>query len=539
MFWELIQSNKRRSILLVIGMSLVLALLGATLGAFWGAGESSTQSGKIFADRLNASLDFTNPNPPEVLPVQGYPPDYGMQRGMMSGAVGGLATALCLFLIAYFCGESLLLDSAFAREITHEMHPVLFNVVDEMRIAAGLPKPPKIYIIDEKAPNAFATGIRKEKSAVAVTVGLLTELNRDELQGVIAHEMSHIMNRDVLFMTLAASMMGSIQMISDFFMRSFRYSGSSSGSRYRNSRGGGSSAILVMAAAAIISLLCVILARIFYFAISRRREYLADACGARLSRYPEGLASALEKISGSKLRIEDANPFTSASFILNPLDAKEEGFFADLASTHPPVAERIRILRGMMNGASLEDYAKSYASIKKSSAGLLPASALDQKSAVGLRAPSSDSLPKGEVPKEVARDFGDLCAAVNGYAFFKCPCGLRFKIPPGFQDKKIWCPRCGLKSDLPFAGPIGKVAESAPADAEQGDRLNQPFNKPVPRGTVPFSYQRKQSGWESFFCSCGKMVQLSPSFSAPQVTCKFCHRKIEIFHKEASSLGAS
>lgn len=521
MFWELIESNKRRSILLVIGMTLVLMLMGGTFGAFWGAGESGAQSSRIFISRIDQTLDLNNPTPPEILPAKGYPKDYGLERGLFSGAVGGLAVALCLFLIAYFFGDSLLLDSAFAREITHEIHPVLFNVVDEMRIAAGLPFRPKIYVMDDKAPNAFAAGIQKDKCAVAVTVGLLSELNRDELQGVIAHEMSHIMNRDVLFMTLAASMMGSIQLISDFFMRSFRVSNVSSGSRYRSSRGGGSSAIILMAAAALISFLCVILARLFYFAISRRREYLADACGARLSRYPEGLASALEKISGSKIQIEHANPFTAASFILNPLDAKETGFFSDLASTHPPVSERVRILRGMMGGASLQDYAKSYGEIKKSSAGLLPASAQNQKAAIHLRPASNEPLAKGVVPKEVARDFGDLCAAVNGYAFFKCPCGLRFKIPPGFQDEKIWCPRCGLKSDLPFAGPIGKAAETTILDTVKSDCPQ--------KGTVTASnYQRKQSGWESFFCTCGKMIQLSPNFKAPQASCKFCGKTIRI-----------
>jgi len=241
------------------------------------------------------------------------------------GGIAGVGIALLIWfvmsLVSYFSGDSILLAVSKAREVTPDVHPRLYNVVEEMRIAAGAPSMPKVYIIDDPAPNAFATGRTPDKCAIAVTAGLLERLNRDELQGVVAHEMSHIVNRDVQFMTFAGILLGGIVLISHIFARSMFYSGSS-----RRFGGGGKSGgqgqMIMVIAALVFAILAPILARLLYFAISRKREYLADASGARLTRYPEGLAAALEKISSSTKDLKSANKVTAPMYIVNPLKAK-------------------------------------------------------------------------------------------------------------------------------------------------------------------------------------------------------------------------
>ncbi len=233
--WELIRSNKRKTWFLFIGMGMLLLATGYILG-------------------------------------EAYLPQGGGSTGLF------LALMIWAFwsLIGYFKGDSMLLALSRAKEVSHNIHPQLFNVVEEMKIAANLPVLPKIYIIAEDAPNAFATGRKPENSAIAVTAGLLNRLNRTELQGVIAHEMSHILNRDILYMTYAGIMLGSIVLISEVFLRSLWYSGSSSRrfSSRRSDKGGGGAIAMVAIALAILA---PILSRIFYFTISRKREYLADA----------------------------------------------------------------------------------------------------------------------------------------------------------------------------------------------------------------------------------------------------------------------
>ena len=222
------------------------------------------------------------------------------------GAEGGffglmIATAIwiVLTLISFSSGDQILLAASKAKPVTHDVHPQLFNVVEEMKIAAGMPAMPKIYIINDPAPNAFATGRSPQTASVAVTAGLLARLNRDELQGVVAHEISHIVHRDILFVTLAGIMLGSIVLLSQVFLRGMFYS-SMMGSRRRYSgggKGGGQAQLIMLIVAIVAAILAPIMAYLLYFALSRRREYLADAGAARLTRYPEGLASALEKIA--------------------------------------------------------------------------------------------------------------------------------------------------------------------------------------------------------------------------------------------------
>ncbi|HEX7358512.1 MAG TPA: M48 family metallopeptidase, partial [Ignavibacteriaceae bacterium] len=240
MMWELIQANKRKSIFIFIGMGLLLILIGFTFGSF-------------------------------------YSPD--------NGGLFGIFLALILWgilsLVSYFAGSKILLAVSGAKQVTQEVHPQLYNVVEEMRIAANLPNTPKIYIIADAAPNAFATGIKPENSAIAVTAGLLGTLNRDELQGVVAHEMSHIMNRDILVMTFAGMMLGAITLMAEVFARSLWLGG---GSRYKSksSNRNGQAQLIIMILAIALAILGPIMAQLLYFAISRKREYLADASAVRL-----------------------------------------------------------------------------------------------------------------------------------------------------------------------------------------------------------------------------------------------------------------
>jgi heat shock protein HtpX len=361
-----------------------------------------------------------------------------------AGVMGfGIAAAVWAFLaiISLSAGDQILLATSRAAPVTRDVHPQLFNVVEEMTIAAGLPKMPKIYIINERAPNAFATGRSPQTASVAVTAGLLTRLNRDELQGVVAHEISHILHRDILFVTLAGIMLGSIVLVSNVFLRGMFYSSMSSSRRRTSVGGGGGQAQLVFM---VVALVCAILAPLFayllYFALSRRREYLADAGAARLTRYPEGLAGALEKIAGTPIPLQSANKVTAPMYIVNPLKLTGRGL-SDLTSTHPPISERIRILRSM-SGASLADYQSSYAKLVRAAKPVIPASAMRDAEPVPLRPGEAPSKPQAATRQQF-RQADDIMRLVNGFIFLSCGCGLKMKIPPNFAGATLRCPRCG------------------------------------------------------------------------------------------------
>ena len=237
---------------------------------------------------------------------------------------------------SYYQGDKIALMISGAQEIKHNQNEQLFHVVENLCIAGGLPMP-KIYIIPDSAPNAFATGRDPKHASLAVTSGLLEKLNKTELEGVIAHELSHIGNRDILVMTITMILAGAIALLSDFFMRSLWF-------RNRDDRNNSGQIILLVGI--ILAILTPIVASLMQLAVSRKREYLADASGALLTRYPEGLASALEKIAKDKEPLEAANKATAMLYIENPLkDSK--GWLNSLFSTHPPVADRIKRLRSM------------------------------------------------------------------------------------------------------------------------------------------------------------------------------------------------
>ncbi|MHC4456349.1 MAG: M48 family metallopeptidase [Planctomycetota bacterium] len=371
---------------------------------------------------------------------------FGPEGGFF-GLLIATAIWLILTLISFSGGDQILLAASRAKPVTHDVHPQLFNVVEEMKIAAGLPAMPKVYIINDPAPNAFATGRNPQTASVAVTAGLLARLNRDELQGVVAHEISHILHRDILFVTLAGIMLGSIVLLSEVFLRSMFYS-SMGGSRRRyssGSGGGGQAQLIVLVIAIIAAILAPLMAYLLYFALSRRREYLADAGSARLTRYPEGLASALEKISNTNLKLTTANKVTAPMYIVNPLKLKGKKL-ADLTSTHPPISERVRILRNM-SGASFKDYSDSFTKVTHSKTSVVPPTALTKED-ITLRQASAEAKKKQRL-EEQFRQVGDIMRKVNAFIFLTCLCGLKLKIPPNYKDDKVRCPRCKRTLDLP------------------------------------------------------------------------------------------
>lgn len=242
-------------------------------------------------------------------------------------------------LFSWYFSDQIALAVAQAREIDRENYPELFTLIDGLCIGAGVPAP-KIYLIDDTAPNAFATGRDPQHSAIAVTKGLLQKLDRRELEGVLAHELMHIQNRDTLYMTIVVILVGFIALLTDIFSRSMWYGG---GRRNRSGGNGGGIFVLI---GLLLALLAPLIAQLLKFAVSREREYLADASAALLTRYPEGLARALEKISADAEPLEVANKATAHMYIVNPLN-EWRGAINNLFSTHPPINERVARLRQM------------------------------------------------------------------------------------------------------------------------------------------------------------------------------------------------
>ncbi len=246
--------------------------------------------------------------------------------------------SLVMNVLGYWYSDKIVLKMAGAKPAGRQEFFDLYTVTENLAITAGLPLP-KIYIIDDPAPNAFATGRDKDHAVVATTTGLLAVLNRVELEGVIAHELSHIGNKDMLLSTVVVVMVGFIAILSNIFLRS----GFRGGSRDRDNKVGG----IVMIAGIILAILAPISATLIQLAISRKREFLADASGALLTRYPEGLASALQKIGAYNQPLIHANNAMAHLYISNPFNAKKLPGLSKLFMTHPPIEERVKILREM------------------------------------------------------------------------------------------------------------------------------------------------------------------------------------------------
>lgn len=398
--WEQIAANRRKSVLLVATAALLLGLLG------WAGGE------------------------------------YFLGEG---GGTGGVLVALVVWLVmtlaAWYQGDGIMLSVAGAHRVGKADFPQLFNVVEEMTLAAGLPRMPAVYVIDDPAPNAFATGRRAESAAIAVTSGLLRTLDRDELQGVVAHEMAHIRNRDIQLMLFAGVLAGAVVILAETGLRGLWMGGGRSRSR-RDGGGDGNGVVALLAV--VLMILAPILAQLIYFAVSRRREYLADASAASFTRYPEGLASALEKIARAPQRLGGATSATAPMYIINPLKRAGQAA-ANATSTHPPIDERVRILRAM-GGAGYADYDRSYREVTRRG-GVLPKSAL---AGDGAQAAAARPAPEPQAPsaRENARQVDDFFYRKGGYRNLPCGCGATLRVPPDFAAAGVKCPRCGTLHEL-------------------------------------------------------------------------------------------
>ena len=298
-FHTLIARNKRNTWLLIVLFGMVFVGLGMLIGTAW----------------------------------------IGDRRGGMGLAVIAGTVALVLTLASYYGGGAVLLGLSRARRIVKSDDPQLFNVVEELCLAGGLPMP-QIYLIDDTAMNAFATGRDPRHATVAITTGLRTRLTRDELTGVIAHELSHVRHYDILFATLIAVMVGVLVMLCDVFLRSRWWGGSRRDSRDRGSQGG---AVILVVVAIVLAIITPILAKIIQMAMSRQREYLADAGAVELTRNPYGLAGALAKLADDTEVLEVANRATAPLYIVSPIK-KFEARASSIFSTHPPIKDRIERL---------------------------------------------------------------------------------------------------------------------------------------------------------------------------------------------------
>jgi heat shock protein HtpX len=303
-FYREIARNRRRSWLLIVTVVVVLGLLGGAIGYASGFGWGGVVLAVVIAGVLSAG--------------------------------------------SFFAGDALVMATSGAREIDRtkpaDRYRQLVNVVEEMRLAGGLP-PPRIWVIEDSAPNAFATGRDPQHASVAVTTGLLDKLDREQLQGVIGHEMSHVGNLDIRFTLLVGVLVGSIALLADWFLR-FTFWGGGRRSGGDSDRGGGGAAAVIFILALVLAVVAPLIGRLVQAAVSRSRESLADATAVDLTRNPIGLARALRTISDDREVLEVANRATQHLYIVNPIKSFEERA-KSLWDTHPPIGERIRALEGI------------------------------------------------------------------------------------------------------------------------------------------------------------------------------------------------
>ncbi len=304
-FHHLIARNRRNSVFLVVGFVLFVVVLVAVMGSALPGGDPGVAIG------------------------------FG---------VVALVVAVVMSLSSYYSGDAMILRMSGAKRIEHADDPALYNVVEEMAIAAGVPAPP-VYLIEDTALNAFATGRDPEHAAIAVTRGLRDTLSRDELQAVVAHEMSHVRNLDIRLAMLLATLVGLVVLVTDFFMRGVFWGGIGRRGRGRSGEGGAGAAIMLLAIA--LAVIAPIFAKVIQMAASREREYLADAGAVELTRNPEAMISALQRLGGDREVLEVANRATAHLYIVQPIKKWEEraqGMF----STHPTIASRIERLRTLL-----------------------------------------------------------------------------------------------------------------------------------------------------------------------------------------------
>ena len=401
--WKQISKNKRNSIFIFILLSLILLSVGAI-------------SGFILMDTS------------------------------VEGAIWGGIIVMFIYWALIMDGQRKSLPISVdenVRKCKKNDNPKLYNIVEEMAIAAGLSVVPDIYIMDTSEPNAFACGFKPEKSCVCVTTGLLELCNRDELQGVVAHELAHIVNRDTTYLLYASIIVAMLSSMTRAFSR---------GGRRRSSSNG--SVIIVL-----MLLLSYLFANLLYFFLSRKREFLADACAAQFTRYPVGLASALKKITSSTKQQKDLkgesqlklNPYVRVSCITPVISS-----FLGLFSTHPSTEDRIKILMSMTNGADFATYNMAYSSVTKKS-GVINNSDVQacEKTPIRIGEPmvALVSLVGGKLTPEIMkieqdekverrRQVEDMMWRYEGYIFVECTCETKLKLPQSFKGKTVVCPHC-------------------------------------------------------------------------------------------------
>jgi len=317
-FHDLIRRNRRNSMWLMVGMGALAAAVAAAIGAV----------------------------------VMVYGTGVVTWRGIALAVAAGLVVAALSSTWSFYSGSKTLLSISGARPIEKSDDPQLFNVVEEMAIAAGVPVP-KVYLIDSEALNAFATGRDPEHAAVAITTGLRRKLGRDELAGVIAHEIAHIRHYDIRMTMLVATLVGLIVLAAEVSWRAVFYGGMAGRGGRRGGggkgKGGGAAVLILLAVAVFLMIVAPLLAKLIQFAVSRQREYLADAGAVELTRYPKGLADALRKLGGDSTPLPKANKATAHMYIVNPiLNAKGRQDRSSAFSTHPPLAERVARVEALM-----------------------------------------------------------------------------------------------------------------------------------------------------------------------------------------------
>ena len=354
-FRTLIAKNKRNTVFLFLGFGVVFVGLGLSIGIVWGGYTSPDATTDAAGYETTSAPRQTSPSqqPTQTNELQEVEAEVSAWRGLnwpFAWSVAGFAAVIAfLFCIAsYYGGSTALLGMHGAKEIQPSDDLQLYNVVEEMCLSGGLPIP-KIYLIEDGAMNAFATGRDPKHAAVAITRGLREKLSRDELQGVMAHELSHVRHYDILYATLMAVLVGAVILLSNVFLRSLWFGGGRR--RSNDNSGGGALQLILLIVAILLAILAPILAVIIQMAMSRQREYLADAGAVELSRNPSGLAGALAKLSGDPTPLKNANNATAPMYIVQPvMAARGEGRTkrkSGLMDTHPPIDTRIERLQAM------------------------------------------------------------------------------------------------------------------------------------------------------------------------------------------------
>jgi heat shock protein HtpX len=519
MIEELIRKNRRKSLYLIVLSFVILLIVGYVLGDV------------IYTFLMPAQAEHYHSNKAIF--------------AVIFAVFIGMVELVQIFLIFHRKPRSLikLLD---LRPADKQQFAQLNNIIAEMSIASGLSTPPDAYIIPSAALNAVAMGTSAGNGAIAITAGLIGVCNRDELQGVVAHELSHLINRDSQLLEVCRSTLGMVIVLRDVMLRSI-YWGSIGKSNYRTSKSsgkGGSGLHLVITIIGVIfAIMAPLMIRLIYFMLSREREYLADAVSAKLTRYPAGLASALTKIALSTHSMNGVDKVTSAAFIEQPYGdviVTRKG-----TSTHPPIWNRIRILRKMTGGSGYIDYKRAYEEVMQSKVDFMPdsvaASIISFPVRMGEALASEPQLVTNKeemkgIEKNIRSE--DVVRLADGYKFINCDCGLDIKIPPAYNKPEIKCPRCGrihAIKDRMQKPTLSMVA----ADIQEAGVLGI-LNKDVqksPLGNIDYSseprqvYDRRGKGWEEIDCWCGAKVQLSPSFLGRFVNCQKCKRQIDIVEK--------